>query len=386
MGVHANVETARLFVDGREIKSTKPATWPAIVRKPGQHTVKVSADGYDDFTQQVEFVKDKPLQLAVELKPSVVATTATLVIEGGTPGAELLVDGVPTKALDTSGAARVEVSAQSHKIGFRKDHFESSEVTRVFSRGQEIKLSSNESKLKEFGRLQLQVTPADAQVSYHRNDHKDVQHARGRDLVWLPEGKYAISAEAPGYVAQAKNDVTVTSGQAGTLELKLEQEAGNKKAPEAPAETGSKSLFEDPAQVKSEGGWFRGAGPSEYVYLKPGAPHSFNLTFADPGKNFVGKQKKVEWVVGYENDRQKVVYQYDGNKLERKATSGGKHANVAIQCKPTEKAFQFLVAIESGSITVSSPACESSDTYTSTDHDLTKGKIGVKRDIEFVIR
>ena len=68
-------QTARLFVDNREVKPNKPGNWPAVVRKPGQHAVKVSADGYDNFTQQVEFVKDKPVQLAVELKQSVVATS-----------------------------------------------------------------------------------------------------------------------------------------------------------------------------------------------------------------------------------------------------------------------------------------------------------------------
>jgi len=332
-------------------------------------------------------VKDKPVQVAVELKPNVVATSAFLSIEGGTPGAEVLVDGVSVKTLDTSGAARIEVTPQSHKIGFRKDHFESSDAaTRVFTRGQEIKLGANEAKLKEMGRLQFQVTPQDAQVSYHRGDHKEIQHAKGRDVVWVPEGKYAITAEAPGFTAQSKNDVAVTPGQVGTVELKLEPEVSSKKSAETAQETGGKSLFEDPSQLKSEGGWLKASGPAEFVYLKAGAPRSFNLTFADPGKNVFGKQKKMEWVVDFESDKQKVVYQFDGNKFERKATAGGKHSNTSMTCKATDTAFQFFIVIEPGSVEVRSPSCEKADTYESPDHDLTKGKIGVKRDVEFVIR
>ena len=387
MAVQSNVQTARLFVDGREVRANKPGNWPAVVRKPGQHTVKVTADGYDDYTQQVGFVKDQPVQLAVELKPNVVATSAFLSIEGGTPGAEVLVDGVSVKTLDTSGAARIDVTSQSHKIGFRKEHFESPDaVARAFTRGQEIKLGANEAKLKEMGRIQFQVTPQDAQVSYHRSDHPELQHAKGRDVVWVPEGKYTITAEAAGYAAQSKNDVAVTPGQVGTVELKLQPEAANKKAADAPQEPGAKSLFEDPSQVKSEGGWLKATGVAEFVYLKAGAPHSFNLTFADPGKNVFGKQKKMEWVVDYESDKQKVVYQFDGNKFERKATSGGKHFNTSTACKATDQAFQFFVVIEAGSVEVKSPSCEKADTYESPDHDLTKGKIGIKRDIEFVIR
>ncbi len=88
----------------------------------------------------------------------------------------------------------------------------------------------------------------------------------------------------------------------------------------------------------------------------------------------------MEWVIGYEGDKQRVLYQFDGTKLERKANSAGKSANISIACKPPENAFQFLVTIEAASVTVTSPSCEKPDTYASPDHDLTKGKIGIKRD------
>ena len=387
LAVQSNVPSARLFVDGREVKANKPGNWPAVVRKPGPHAVKVTADGYDNFTQQVEFVKDKPVQLPVELKQNVVAANAFLTIEGGTPGAEVLVDGVSAKTLDTSGAAKLDVSPQSHKIGFRKEHFESPDaVARVFARGQEIKLGTSEAKLKEMGRIQFQVTPQDAQVSYHRADRQDIQHAHGRDVVWVPEGKYSVTAEAAGYTSQSKNDVAVTSGQVGTVELKLPAEATNKKTAEVVPEPAGKAWFEVPSLVKAEGGWLKATGTAEYVFLKAGAPRTFNLTFADPGKNVFGKQKKMEWVVDFEGDKQKVVYQFDGNKFERKATAGGKHFNTSTPCQATDKAFQFFIVIEAGSVEVKSPGCEKTDTYESPDHDLTKGKVGIKRDIEFVIR
>lgn len=389
LGVRSNVETARLFVDGLEIKATKPGSWPAVARKPGQHIVKVTADGYDAFIQQVQFAKGKPLQLAVELKSNVALTSAFLVVEGGTPGADVLVDGAAVKSLDASGAARVEVTAQSHKIGFRKDHFESPEpLTRIFSRGQEMKLGAAEAKLKPFGQIQFQVNPPDAQISYRRGDQKDFQHARGHDLVWVPEGKYTITAEAPGHVTQSKSDVPVVSGQTAAVELKLEAETAGKKTPEAATGAAAAvSWFANPAQVKVEGEWLRTTGTAEYVFLKDGkAPHTFNLTFADPGKNVFGKQRKVEWVLGYVGDRQKVVYEFDGKKLDRKATSGNKHVNASTACTQVENAFQFAITIDPGSIVVKSPSCEKPDTYTSEDRDLTKGKIGIKPNLVFVIR
>ncbi len=59
------------------------------------------------------------------------------------------------------------------------------------------------------------------------------------------------------------------------MELKLEAVASGKKTAEAAQGGGNKTLFEDPAQVKREGDWWRGAGSSEFVFLKPGAPRTF---------------------------------------------------------------------------------------------------------------
>jgi hypothetical protein len=94
----------------------------------------------------------------------------------------------------------------------------------------------------------------------------------------------------------------------------------------------------------------------------------------------------VEWVVGYENDSQKVVYQFDGSMLVRRATVGGRHSTVSIPCKTTERTFQFLITIEPESVQVKSPICERADTYSSPDNDLTEGKTGIKRDLLFIIR
>jgi eukaryotic-like serine/threonine-protein kinase len=386
LAVQCNVPGAKLLVDGREVRPNKPGNWPAIARRPGKHTIKVTAEGYDDLTQQVDFVKDQPSQLQVNLNQTVVATFVT--VEGGTPGAEALMDGAPAKTLDATGAAKFDITAQSHKITFRKEHYETSEISRVFSRG-ENKIGANEARLKEMGRLQFQVSPPDAQITYHRNDQKELQHAKPGNVAWVPEGKYVITAAASGYVEQSKSDVAVASGQVSPVDIKLVPDGSSKKTPggDVTQETGGKAIFEDPTQVKSENGWFKGVGVAEFLYLKPSAPHKFELTFADPGKGALGGHKKVEWLVDYESDRQKVQYQFDGTKLERKATSNGKGGQkVQISCPGTEGAYQFQVTIEPGSVTVSSKTCEKPDVYTSPDHDLTKGKIAIKHDLLFVIR
>jgi len=385
LNIQLKVPTAQVYVDGTEVKPSKPGVWRPIARKPGKYTVLVKAEGYEDSQQQIELVKDKPLKLALDLKPKVVVTTATLIIEGGTPGAEVLVDGVSARTLDNSGSARFEVPPGPHQIAFRKEFFEPSAERQIqLTRGQETRLGA-EAKLKEFGSLRFRTVPPDAQITYRRGDQTG--RLRGSGSVQVPEGRYSITAEAPGYNPQTKADVAVLSGQGVPVEFTLTA-TNNKKAPTpAPAVTES-SPFERPDQLEKAGGWWRwkGVNTPEYIFLAPGGPRQFELTFSDPGKNVFGKQRKVEWVIGYLNSQQKIAYDFDGKKLNRKASFGEKPESASVTCKPDGEVFQFLVTVEPNRVVVRSPSCEQAETYDSPQRDLTTGKIGIKPNPGFLVR
>ena len=381
--VQMNVPRAQLYLDGVEIKPSKTGTWRPIARKPGKYTILAKAEGYEDSQQQVELVKDKPLKLALELKPKVVITTATLIVEGGTAEAMLLVDGIAVKTLDGNGSARVEVPAGPHQIAFRKDLFEPSpEKQLTFSRGQEIKLGAGDAKLREFGTLSFKTAPSDAQITFRRGDQ--TQHLRAHESARVPEGRYSITAEAPGYNPQTR-DVAVASGQALPVEFNLIAIAEGKKGATSVAPV-NESPFEKPGQVEKVGDWYKSTGVAAYTFLKSGAPRNFELVFSAPGKNFFGKQRKVEWVLGYVSEQQKLAYEFDGKKLTRKAIFGDKPETSSVTCKPEGTAFQFIISVAANRVEVHSPSCEHADTYESPQGDLTKGKIGIKSNPEFVIR
>jgi len=384
--VQSTVPSAQLFVDGVEVKSSKPGSWRPITRKPGKFTVLVKAEGYEDHQEQIELAKGQARQLNVALTPKAVAITAAyLIVEGGTPGAEAIIDGMPAKALDSAGSARIEVSPGPHHIAFRKESFEpSTEIEQNFARGQEIRIGANEARLKEFGTLQFKITPADAQVSYRR-EQRDPQRARGGDSVRVPAGKYSVTVAAAGFKEQTRSDVAVSSGQTTPIEIALVAESTSR--PPEPGRGSIESLFEKPEQVGANGEWWISRINVDYVFLKPAAVRQFNLAFLNPGKNFLGRQRKMEWVVGYVSDKEKILYDFDGKKLNRKASSAGaKSENASVACQATDKAFQFQISIQAGRVTVESPICDHADTYESADRDLTKGKIGVKPNVEFIIR
>jgi hypothetical protein len=146
------------------------------------------------------------------------------------------------------------------------------------------------------------------------------------------------------------------------------------------------SPFEKPDQVEKVGDWYKSTGVAAYTFLKSGAPRNFELVFSAPGKNFFGKQRKVEWVLGYVSEQQKLAYEFDGKKLTRKAIFGDKPETSSVTCKPEGTAFQFIISVAANRVEVQSPSCEHADTYESPQGDLTKGKIGIKSNPEFVIR
>jgi len=302
-----------------------------------------------------------------------------LIVEGGTPEAEVLVDGVPYKTLDSSGFTRFEVPPGPHQIAFRKESFEPTDRQVQFTRGQELKVS--DVKLKEFGTLSFRTTPADAQITYRHNNQTG--HARGGDSKRVPEGRYSITAEAQGYISQT-NEVEVVSGQVATVDSKLTVIAEDKKGSDLKA-TLPEPSFEKPNEVKKVGEWYKNVGTGEYIFLGS-VLHRFELNFVDPGKDAIGRQKKLEWVIDYVSEQQKIAYDFNGKKLTRKATLGGKPETFALACKFENGTIQFVIKVEANRVEVGSKSCEQTDSYDSSQRDLTKGKIGIKSNPQFLVR
>jgi hypothetical protein len=86
------------------------------------------------------------------------------------------------------------------------------------------------------------------------------------------------------------------------------------------------------------------------------------------------------------NAQQKIAYDFDGKELNRKATLGDKPESSVVTCKPDAETYQFLVTVEPNRVVVQSPSCDQADTYDSPQRDLTKGKIGIKPNSEFLVR
>jgi hypothetical protein len=377
--VTANVESARLLVDGHEIKPAKKGGW-WIERKPGNYAIKLTADRYEDFQEQMEFAKGALTRRKIEMraKPAV----AFLVIQGGTPGAEVLLDGTHLATLDAVGSAKQDgIPPGQHRITFRKEFFEpSAPIVRVFPPYQGITLAASDTKLKEFGTLSFQVTPAEAQVTYRRSDQPETRMVRAGDAVRVPEGRYIVTAQADGYAARTVGDVAATSGKIASVDLKLTRivKKAETVTPPSPG-----TLFESPDRLEQFGEWWR-AKNGGFVFLKPDV-HHVTITFANPGKGLFGRSKKVEWVAHYVSEKEKIAYEMDATKLTRRATIGGgdgKAARTPHHLSGDAEAYTISITVEGARIVIASGG-QILDTYEGTD--LTSGMIGIKGNTLFSV-
>ena len=159
--------------------------------EPGPHTIRVSKEGYEPVVRPVEVKKGEMFHLGViELKP--VIRTASLVIEGATREAEVLIDGTARGVVGSDGSFKVDdLSPAAHTITLRKADYEDKQISRTFAVGQPVRISGAEGQLTPFGILEFRVTPPERE--HHVQTGGRSAGARGGKWQECPRESGALS-------------------------------------------------------------------------------------------------------------------------------------------------------------------------------------------------
>jgi len=371
--ITTNVEKAQLTVDGTPVQRQKKG-WQ-VSRPPGAHTFTISAEGYVPQTWTMTTQRRQTVSKNVELLPKVkVPVTSSLVITGGTPGADVSLDGNRVGELDANGEFRLpnSLTAAKHLLTLSKPNYANRAWEFTPNPPDEYRLPNT--VLTAYATLSFQTTARNVTVKFQRVGESQVHEVSASQRVRLPAGQYQILVEAPGFKG-VSGEIQVEAGQNVLLPLKL-----------APIPD---YQFPDPAQITHEGEWLRSKNHDQFVFLRPGFLHE-NLMFPKPGPTLFGK-KKMQWVVEAADGSARLHYELEGQKLTRKLVTGSQTADEKEVRGETVSSAQAAVLsvhirVDGARARISNDRGEVLDDYTVPFKDLSNGRIGIKTDSQFIVR
>jgi serine/threonine-protein kinase len=379
--ITSNVPDAQVTLNGQAQKrALKDGQWSRKLA-PGTWVVRVSKDGYLDAGEQhVDLAKGDTKALNFDLKPA--AVNGKLVIDGAMANTEVWIDGLHAGTVSAAGSFSGDVGPGSHDVELRKDGFEDLTLARrSFSAGQTLHLSAGDVRMRALGVVNFQVMPPTAQVSYHRAGDAQTHAVRNNTAVPLPAGQYVVSASAPKREPREET-VEVDSGKAVLVNWMLSSASASTPTSSQPVTGGS--AFETPAAWQEQNGWWFHKGPS-FAWLKS-TRGAFNIDIARKGAGIFGAGGKIDWQIGFHDDRDRVAYQLDEHKLTRHAFANGNKFDHASNHSMKGDAYQLRIDIEPTKITVRDGSGNVLDEYVDASADFTAGKFGFKGDVRLVVR
>ncbi len=376
--ITTTVLSAKLFVDGRERKTRKPGFWhfPA---NPGAHEIRLIADGYAPETRSIQIRKGQDANQTIEPSPA----ASELVVEGGTTGAEVFVDGSRVGTIGATSSLKVSVAPGQHQISVQKAGFENLSLPpRNFNPGQSQHLQTRDVILKPFGTINFSVQPSFAEVSYRRSGETDWHTGSAGQQVKVRAGTYEVSAKAPAF-KDSQVQIVVGAGEVAAAELRLTAIS----APPPPAHVKSTLDFlVSPDEVKKEStNWFTGIS-GKFIALKRSA--TYDVVFLAPKlMTTPRKPKHFAWqiVVGPNTE---LEYELDGQQLVRKVKIDGKTSKAGAKVNALEGSsiYPIMIVTEPHVVRITKKDGAVLDEFVDNGNDWSRGAVSIKGDAFFVMR
>ena len=321
--VVAGQDKAKVFLNG---KLQPQLTQGGQLRIPNlelkDYVVRVSKSGFQDLPEQkIRIRKGGQARAVFDLQPT--PHLASLTVQGGVPGATVLIDQTPAGTLRPDGSLNVTtVNPGDHTIEFRKDKFKPKQIKRHFAVGSAVTLSAADAALDAApGELRITFTPADAQVSLNKAGEAPTKVSRGGALS-LPPGSYTLTVKTADNFTRSSN-IEIAAGQSRSLDLSL-----------APS---GMSKWDDPAAWKLDKGSFVRKGGDFVMYGL--SPTTGTFVFSA----MLTKGHRLQWLLNCTNANNYILFQMDDNNFYRTAVRDGvKGDETRIPHKNDKKSFRTL--------------------------------------------
>jgi hypothetical protein len=343
----------------------------------------LSADGFEPQSWTMSIQRRGVVNKNVSLRAKAAApqpSMAGLSIVGGTPEADVALDGKKVGELDSAGNLSLPnaVALGKHTVGLTKPGYEAREfeITVNPSAPGKPLVDAQISKpvlSSSMAGLAFDVATKGATVKLRRVGEAQFRDVNPSEKIPLPPGQYEIVAEAVGYqrfsttVSLGKEEVTVPVNLGAVPDYE----------------------FEDAHQVSHEGAWLKSKVPGKFINLKPGLLRE-NIVFSRPGKTLFW-DKKVEWMIEDPAHHSRVQYSLEGGKLTRRLvvgqdTSNQKEAKVDAQSAGQKDSLSLHIRVDAGQVRITNDKGTVLDEFTAPGQDFSNGRIAIRSDSLFVVR
>ena len=320
--VVAGQNDAKVFLNGKlQRQLTQAGQLRLSNLELKDYVVQVSKNGFQDPPQQtIRIRKGLPAKVVFNLQPQ--PRLASLTIQGGAPGATVLVDQIPVGTIQPDGTLTVSsVNPGDHTVELRKERFKPRQFKEHFAAGETMFLAVADAALEAApSELKITFTPADASVALVKGELLKIVSS-GVPLS-LPPGTYTLTARTAERFTRTAT-LEVVAGQSKTLNLSLGPNGMSK--------------WEDPGGWKQEKDVFIRKGGDFVLYGVTPASGTFTFS-AMPAKG-----RLLQWVLNYSDPNNYVLFQMDDDYFYRTVIRNGqKTAEVKIPDKVDKKSFRTL--------------------------------------------
>lgn len=316
----AGQDDAKVFLNGklqRQLTHAGELRLPNL--EPKDYVVQVAKSGFQDPAQQkIRIRKGEEAKLIFNLQPE--PRMASLAIQGGTPGATVLVDQTPVGTIQSDGTLSVAtVNPGDHIVELRKDRFKPRQFKKHFVVGSAISLAAADAALEGTpGELKITFKPADANVAVVKGDLLKMVSS-GVPLNLAP-GTYTLTARTSDRFTRTST-FEVMPGQSKTLDLSL--------APNG------MSRWDDPGAWKQEKDSYIRKGGDFVLYAAVPASGTF-LFSVMPAKGHL-----LQWVFNYIDSKNYVLFQIDDTNFYRAVIRNGQKTDeIKVPDKGDKKSFR----------------------------------------------
>ncbi|MGO9648052.1 MAG: protein kinase domain-containing protein [Terriglobales bacterium] len=321
--VVTNEDKARVFLNGElQKENTRGGELRISDLQPKDYTVKVSKNGFQELPEQkVHIRKGEERRLAFNLQP--LPHFGTLSIQGGPPGAQVVIDQAAAGTVQPDGSfTAANIAPGDHVVELRKDRFKPRRVQKRVVAGANVAITPAEATLEAAtGEVKITFTPADAVVSLTKAGEAPVKVTSGSALN-LPPGSYTLTARTADNLTRTST-VEIVPGQSKTVDL--------------PLGPSGMSLWDDPTGWKQDKGTFVHKG-GEFV-LYSASPTSGTFVFSA----MLQKGRRLQWVVNYVDAQNYILFQMDENNFYRSVLRNGQKTDEAkFPFKSEKKSFHTI--------------------------------------------